>query len=113
MDMSGHGEFARASALGLRKVMPYPVVIDACLRSSAAGSIKVQLTDISETGCQCKKLARLAVGSYLTLVMPNLAPFGATVVWVADEQIGLQFNTKLHISVVDHVVSLSSAHKTC
>lgn len=109
MDMSGHSDFERASALGLRKTMRYPVTIDAALRSSAIGNLKVQLTDISEHGCQCKKLARLCVGTYLTLVMPNMAPFGAVVVWVDFDNIGLKFSSKMHCSVVEHIVALSAA----
>lgn len=107
--MSGHSEFERAFALGLRRVMRFPVTLEASLRSSAVGNLKVQITDISENGCQCRKLTRLIVGAHLTLVMPNMAPLGATVVWVDSESVGLKFNAKMHASVVEHIAALSMA----
>ena len=107
MEMFGYDQFAKAAALGSRNALRHTVVITADLRSSAVGKIKVTLTDISECGCQCKRSARLVIGSFIMLSMTGYTPFGARVVWINASAVGLEFLAPLHSSVLAHIIAKS------
>ena len=79
------------------------ISIKAYLTSSATGRLAVTITDLSETGCQVARSARLVEGSFITLVMPGLSAIGAQVMWGSASSIGLRFERPLHSSVVEHV----------
>lgn len=79
------------------------ISVNAHLTSSATGRLAVTITDLSETGCQVSRSARLVEGSFITLVMPGLSAIGAQVMWGSASSIGLRFDRPLHSSVVEHI----------
>lgn len=89
-----------------RSALRKPVSVAGRLASSATGKMTVTITDISETGCQVGRSARLIEGSFIMLVLPDFAPIGARVVWTGPTSIGLKFERTLHRSIVDHIVAM-------
>ena len=87
----------------LRRSARTPVRIVAQLKEMGMSRTAIEVIDISIQGCRAFCSASLLPGYHIVLTLPTFAPFGATVIWVRDGQIGLEFNRPLHPSIVSHI----------
>jgi PilZ domain len=74
-------------------------------------AIYADLLDISEGGCKLKASAGFAnVGDRVTIRMNGInAPLGK-VVWANDRLVGVAFESRMHIAMLDHLcASVSNA----
>lgn len=83
------------------------VHLSATVLSGTGEQITVEMTDISDSGCQVRKSAALEEGSVLRLTIPSFTSFAATVVWAEDDVMGLRFEKRLHPMILDQILSLS------
>lgn len=88
-----------------RKQSRVAVSMDITLGSSAVGRRKVDLLDLSTSGCKVECYFDVEPGTHLVLTIPGLAPIGCEVKWKRNGMLGLHFATALHPSVVDRIVT--------
>jgi hypothetical protein len=86
-----------------RRELRIPVSLESVLGNTQTGKRKVELQDISCLGCRVNTVLSLAVGNYVVITMPSLAPIGAQVRWRTHEGLGLRFNAALHPMVVRRI----------
>jgi hypothetical protein len=89
-----------------RQELRIAVSLEAVMGSSQLGRRRVELLDLSRLGCRLRSVLNLATGSRVVITIPELAPMGAQVRWVRDDNIGLRFDSALHPMVVSRVRSL-------
>lgn len=71
---------------------------------TARGSRDVTVLDLSETGCQFHADgSHLKVDGHLTIKLGPIGPVEATVRWSRGDKYGVQFNSPLYPSVLDHI----------
>ena len=74
-------------------------------RSRVGASRDIWIKDISETGCRFfDKFSVLPVDSAITFRVGTIGPISAKVRWREKSVIGIQFDTPLHPSVLEHIV---------
>lgn len=80
---------------------PLDILVEGRLRSRP---LYVDLLDVSEGGCKLKGRYGFAkVGEYITLKVEGIrAPLGK-VVWVEDDHVGVEFDGKMHMAIIDHL----------
>lgn len=85
------------------------VQVAGAYRSREGGSRDVWIKDISETGCRFfDKFSILKVGTEVLVKLGNIGPIPAHVRWREDNIVGAEFVTKLHPSVMGHIVEFMS-----
>lgn len=71
---------------------------------TSRGSRDVTVLDLSATGCQFHDLGnQLAPDTRLTIKLGPIGPVESTVRWKRGDSVGVQFNTPLYPSVLDHI----------
>jgi hypothetical protein len=60
---------------------------------------QAQVTDLSSLGCRLEMSTPVVDGELSWVTLPGLEPWSCSVVWRADDQIGLAFNRPLHQAV--------------
>lgn len=71
---------------------------------TVGGSREVTILDLSETGCHFHDSeTKLRSGLRLTIKLGSVGPIESTVRWVRDESVGIQFNSPLYPSVLEHI----------
>jgi hypothetical protein len=74
-------------------------------RSRVGASRDIWIKDISETGCRFfDKFSVLPVDTNITFRVGTIGPIPARVRWREKSVIGIQFETPLHPSVLEHIV---------
>ena len=74
-------------------------------RSRVGTSRDIWIKDISETGCRFfDKFSVLPVDSSITFRVGTIGPISAKVRWREKSVIGIEFDSPLHPSVLDHIV---------
>jgi hypothetical protein len=81
------------------------VEIDVTLSGSSVGRQKVELRDISVSGCRIACVSNYPVGTTVIVNLPGLAPIGAQVRWSDIAFCGLRFNAPIHPLVVERVMT--------
>lgn len=62
------------------------------------------MLDLSETGCRFyDRRTVLKIGSALTIRIETLGPFDATVRWIEQDVVGVQFARPLYGPVFEHI----------
>ncbi|MEQ9661761.1 MAG: PilZ domain-containing protein [Parasphingopyxis sp.] len=72
-------------------------------RANGGTHAAITILDVSEGGVQTLGAEQFGVGTDLLIYLPGIAPKKARVVWQRDGRTGSQFDTPLHIAVVDHL----------
>ncbi|WP_404338557.1 PilZ domain-containing protein [Sphingomonas sp. MMS12-HWE2-04] len=88
-----------------RKQSRVALSMDITLGSSSVGRRKVDLLDLSASGCRVECHFDVEPGRHLVLTIPGLAPIGCEVRWRRNGMLGLHFASALHPSVLDRVVA--------
>lgn len=71
---------------------------------TANGSRDVTILDLSESGCQFHApMSHLKIDERLTVKLGPVGPVEATVRWHRGDKLGVQFNSPLYPSVLDHI----------
>jgi hypothetical protein len=60
---------------------------------------QAQVTDLSSLGCRLEMSTPVVDGELSWVTLPGLEPWSCSVVWRADNQIGLAFDRPLHQAV--------------
>jgi hypothetical protein len=82
--------------------------IRSALRSrGSAGSLPVQVVDISTAGCRIEVRPAPYQGSTVWLKLPGLEAWCGRVAWVGDDCAGVHFSQPLHPAVVDRFLAIS------
>lgn len=87
-----------------RNVDRVRVDFDAYLTFDKAPELPVFIRDLSSQGFQCRCSERLAIGSSVTLRIPDIGQFSATVAWQLGVQAGARFDTPLPLPTVLSIV---------
>ena len=80
-----------------------PTVATVSFRRPSEQSYKVELHDLSPTGCRIDVRARLEEGPIIWVTLPGLQMQQCKVRWSDDWVAGLEFEQPLHPSVFEHV----------
>lgn len=101
----GHGvRKVGGYSLDLRREQRYDIEIWGKYRRGRGSATLVQIFDLSEFGCQFRGLwGRLEQGDTISLKIGTIGPIGATVVWIDEARVGLEFADPLHPSVLAHI----------
>ena len=81
------------------------VEIEVTLSGSSVGRQKVELRDISVSGCRIACVSNYPVGTTVIVNLPGLSPIGAQVRWSDLAFCGLRFNAPMHPLVVDRIMT--------
>lgn len=104
-----HSSYADASSSDRRRDRRQPVKLVADYRRPGRPSFKVEIVDLSETGCRIASLHKAHVGSQIWLTVPGLSPIEAVVKWATPFAFGCAWAKPLHISLVDHIAAQFTA----
>jgi len=88
-----------------RRELRISAELEGVLGSTHIGKRRVDLVDLSCSGCRVSTVLQLLEGSNLFVTIPGLAPLGAQVRWCADHQAGLRFHSALHPMVIRQILS--------
>lgn len=89
-----------------RKESRKSLAVEALCRT-ARDRQQVSVSDISCRGCRIRgDRYGFSEGQKLVLNLPDFEGMPATVRWSADQEVGIEFDTPLHASVVDHLCRL-------
>ena len=67
-------------------------------------NFEVALRDMSAHGCQIELIEACEVGDAIIARFPQLEPLGSRVCWTRGTTTGIEFQTKIHPAVFDHLV---------
>lgn len=107
MDHQAHPTIAMPPITEMRAGQRWAVRLPAMLRSGAGVHLSVEMSDISESGCQIRACAELEEGSRITLAIPSFTSFEAEVMWAEDDAMGLRFIKRLHPMILGRLLEQS------
>ena len=67
-------------------------------------NFEVALRDLSAHGCQVELLEPCEAGDAIIARFPQLEPLGSRVCWAHGTTTGIEFQTKIHPAVFDHLL---------
>ena len=74
-------------------------------------NFEVALRDLSAHGCQVELIEACESGDAIIARFPQLEPLGSRVCWTRGTTTGIEFQTKIHPAVFDHLLGrLDLAH---
>lgn len=94
-----------ASPAEARSELRLGVEIEVLLSGSKVGRQKVELRDISVSGCRIACVSNYPVGTTVIVTIPGLSPIGAQVRWSDIAFCGLKFNSPIHPLVADRIMA--------
>jgi hypothetical protein len=78
---------------------------DGRLSEPYAGQHDVELLDISESGARIATYRRFQVGQAIYLTFGKLRAVKCEVRWAKPGEIGVQFEQKLHVAILEHIAA--------
>ncbi|WP_239807302.1 PilZ domain-containing protein [Croceicoccus hydrothermalis] len=92
---------------GRRDKERYHVNASCQIRVGAGTPIQAEVTDLSEAGCACATPSVwMRSGAQVTIRIGSLGPIDATIRWVNDRQVGIEFHRPVYGPVFEHLRSL-------
>ncbi len=83
-----------------------PVTVQGRYRSGNGRVHDVRISDLSRKGCRMwQNHSWLQVGATLALRIENIGPIDSVVRWKDREEMGVEFITPLHPSVLNHLAA--------
>ena len=67
-------------------------------------NFEVALRDMTAHGCQVELIEACEVGDAIITRFPQLEPLGSRVCWTRGTTTGIEFQTKIHPAVFDHLL---------
>lgn len=96
-------------AIGRRSARRHTISVPGSYRTGAGEPRVVELWDVSEEGCRFQDRAnRLYVGTRLTIKVGDIGPIDATVAWIDNTMVGLQFCQALYEPLLAHLRTTGS-----
>ena len=90
--------------VGRREKERFDVNVMGTLRTGAGTPIQAEITDLSEKGCACTVGSMwLKSSAHASLRIGDLGPIDATIRWVNDRQIGIEFHRPVYGPVFEHL----------
>ena len=86
---------------GLHRVAMAGEVI---VRRIGGFNFEVALRDVSAHGCQVELIEACEIGDAIITRFPQLEPLGSCVRWTRGTTTGIEFQTKIHPAVFDHLL---------
>ena len=86
----------------------HSVYLSAQFRSRGQSAAPVTLLDLSMLGCRIEQSYSLQEGSYGWLKLDGLEAIYSRVAWRRDTFAGMEFDTPLHVRVVERLVASSA-----
>lgn len=86
---------------GLHRVATDAEII---VRRIGGFNFEVALRDVSAHGCQIELIEACEVGDPIIARFPQLEPLGSRVCWTRGTTTGIEFQTKIHPAVFDHLL---------
>lgn len=86
---------------GLNRVSMKSEII---VRRIGGFNFEVALRDMSAHGCQIELIEACEVGDAIIARFPQLEPLGSRVCWTRGTTTGIEFQTKIHPAVFDHLL---------
>lgn len=86
-----------------------PVELQAGFRKSGFDSAKVDVSDLSRTGCKIDSAVNLRSKTQIWIKFPGLQAMPATVVWVNGFEAGCEFSAPFYGPVLDNFLSRHKA----
>ena len=77
---------------------------DVIVRRIGGFNFEVALRDVSAHGCQVELIEACEVGDAIITRFPQLEPLGSRVCWTHGTTTGIEFQTKIHPAVFDHLL---------
>ena len=93
--------------VGRREKERFDVNVMGTLRTGAGTPIQAEITDLSENGCACRVNSMwLKSSAHASLRIGDLGPIDATIRWVNDRQVGIEFHRPVYGPVFEHLRAL-------
>jgi hypothetical protein len=92
-----------SSALDRRVAERAPVAIEADLRKPGRTPFRVEVRDLSRTGCSAATVSRTIVGDRIWLKLPGFSAIEGIVRWSTPQGFGCQWVRSIHPSVFHHI----------
>lgn len=86
---------------GLSRV---PTQSEIVVRRIGGFNFEVALRDVSAHGCQVELVEACDVGDAIIARFPQLEPLGSRVCWTRGTTTGIEFQTKIHPAVFNHLL---------
>lgn len=93
-----------APAAPPQRSLRWAVLIDAQLHEPDSCPLPVRIVDLSASGCRLWVGYRLIPARPARLMIPDLRPVRATILWAREWYAGLGFTEPLHPAVVRHLI---------
>ncbi len=87
-----------------RSLSRVPMNDDVIVRRIGGFNFEVALRDMSAHGCQVELVEACEVGDAIITRFPQLEPLGSRVCWTRGTTTGIEFQTKIHPAVFDHLL---------
>jgi hypothetical protein len=87
-----------------RSLSRVPMNGDVIVRRIGGFNFEVALRDMSAHGCQVELVEACEVGDAIITRFPQLEPLGSRVCWTRGTTTGIEFQTKIHPAVFDHLL---------
>jgi hypothetical protein len=81
-----------------------PMQSEIIVRRIGGFNFEVGLRDMSAHGCQIELIEACEVGDAIIARFPQLEPLGSRVCWTRGTTTGIEFQTKIHPAVFDHLL---------
>ena len=92
------------NCVGRREKERYNISVMGNVRTNLEASIQAEITDLSENGCACTVGTQsLKRNDHASLRIGDLDPINATIRWVNDRQVGIEFYRPVYGPVFDHL----------
>lgn len=93
--------------VGRRDKERYYVKTECDLRIGSGAPVRAEITDLSEAGCACTTPSPwMRSGAQATIRIGSLGPIDATIRWVNDRQVGIEFHRPVYGPVFEHLRGL-------
>ena len=90
--------------VGRREKERFDVNVMGTLRTGAGTPIQAEITDLSENGCACTVGSIwLKSSAHASLRIGDLGPIDATIRWVNDRQVGIEFHRPVYGPVFERL----------
>ena len=86
-----------------RDVSRAHVSIEAELRRVGRTPYKVEVRDLSATGCRADTLSKVVVGDRIWLTLPGFSAIEGTIRWATPRDFGVEWARPIHPSIFDFI----------
>lgn len=95
---------------GSRKESRTPIAGTVRVREPGLRGNKVQISDLSRSGCRLELFSRVKLHDQIWVQLPGLEAIEADVCWCKNFTAGVQFRRPLHPAVYQHLLRALSDH---